>query len=148
MSLTDKCVIRIYTLFGLLVDTIKHVDKNSEQAFQDFRTVNNEVAKPELYFQHVGSLKKKDEIYFIGKFAVVQVTCLNLIFMKIYKNIPPMKKTILILLLLALKSSLIANSIEGNKVPNSRIKMLNGKYAKLSEYYEDGPVIINFWTTW
>jgi len=78
----------------------------------------------------------------------VQVTCLNLIFTSIYKNIPSMKKTILILLLLALNSSLIANSIKGNKVPNSRIKMLNGKYAKLSEYYEDGPVIINFWTTW
>jgi len=35
-----------------------------------------------------------------------------------------------------------------DKVPNMRLKMINGKYAKLSKYYEDGPVIINFWTTW
>ena len=59
-----------------------------------------------------------------------------------------MKKIILILLFLSFNYDLAANSLEGSKVPNSRIKMLNGKYAKLSEYYEDGPVIINFWTTW
>ena len=59
-----------------------------------------------------------------------------------------MKKTILILLFLSFNYDLVANSLEGSKVPNSRIKMLNGKYSKLSEYYEDGPVIINFWTTW
>ena len=58
-----------------------------------------------------------------------------------------MKKTILILLL-SFSQIILANSLEGNKVPDSRIKMLNGKYAKLSEYYADGPVIINFWTTW
>ena len=59
-----------------------------------------------------------------------------------------MKKTILILLFLSFNYDLVANSLEGSKIPNSRIKMLNGKYAKLYEYYEDGPVIINFWTTW
>ena len=58
-----------------------------------------------------------------------------------------MKKIVTALLFISLSISL-ANSLEGNKVSNSRIKMLNGKYAKLSKYYEDGPVIINFWTTW
>ncbi len=58
-----------------------------------------------------------------------------------------MKKIVTALLLISFSISL-ANSLEGSKVSNSRIKMLNGKYAKLSNYYEDGPVIINFWTTW
>tara|TARA_B100001758_G_scaffold29669_1_gene21056 strand:+ start:1345 stop:1521 length:177 start_codon:yes stop_codon:yes gene_type:complete len=34
------------------------------------------------------------------------------------------------------------------KIDDSRIKMLNGEYAKLSDFYSDGPMIINFWTTW
>jgi|TARA_B100000929_G_C15362361_1_gene371415 hypothetical protein len=42
----------------------------------------------------------------------------------------------------------MAASIKDNQVPNSKIKMLNGEYAKLSDFNEDGPVIINFWTTW
>ena len=58
-----------------------------------------------------------------------------------------MKKIVTALLLISFSISL-ANSLEGGKVSNSRIKMLNGKYAKLSKYFEDGPVIINFWTTW
>ena len=58
-----------------------------------------------------------------------------------------MKKIVTALLLISFSISL-ADSLEGSKVSNSRIKMLNGKYAKLSKYYEDGPVIINFWTTW
>jgi len=41
-----------------------------------------------------------------------------------------------------------AASIKDNQLPDSRIKMLNGEYAKLSDFNEDGPVIINFWTTW
>jgi hypothetical protein len=26
--------------------------------------------------------------------------------------------------------------------------MLNGEYAKLSDFNQDGPMIVNFWTTW
>jgi hypothetical protein len=43
---------------------------------------------------------------------------------------------------------IMAASIKDNQLPDSRIKMLNGEYAKLSDFNEDGPVIINFWTTW
>ncbi len=42
----------------------------------------------------------------------------------------------------------MAASIKDNQLPDSRIKMLNGEYAKLSDFNEDGPVIINFWTNW
>ena len=35
-----------------------------------------------------------------------------------------------------------------DRVPNLRLKMLNGKYAKLYGYLKDGPMIIDFWATW
>tara|TARA_B100001245_G_scaffold224508_1_gene198328 strand:+ start:79 stop:642 length:564 start_codon:yes stop_codon:yes gene_type:complete len=34
------------------------------------------------------------------------------------------------------------------KVPNVRLKMLDGKYAKLYDFLSDGPMIIDFWATW
>tara|TARA_B100001175_G_scaffold98112_1_gene83179 strand:+ start:514 stop:684 length:171 start_codon:yes stop_codon:yes gene_type:complete len=36
----------------------------------------------------------------------------------------------------------------GKKITNSKIKMLNGEYAKLDDFNSDGLAIINFWTTW
>ena len=35
-----------------------------------------------------------------------------------------------------------------DKVPNLRLKMLNGKYAKLHDFIKEGPMIIDFWATW
>ena len=34
------------------------------------------------------------------------------------------------------------------KVPNVRLKMLDGTSAKLYDYLKDGPMIIDFWATW
>jgi len=56
---------------------------------------------------------------------------------------------LLIKTLLAL--SLLLFSVEillAKRIDNSRIKMLNGEYAKLSDFHSNGPLIINFWTTW
>tara|TARA_B100000029_G_scaffold492814_1_gene554607 strand:- start:3050 stop:3676 length:627 start_codon:yes stop_codon:yes gene_type:complete len=39
-----------------------------------------------------------------------------------------------------------ANSQE--TIPNIRLKMLNGKYAKLYDYLKNGPMILDFWATW
>ena len=52
---------------------------------------------------------------------------------------------ILILLILQLFA---AETLVANKIDNARIKMLNGEYAKLSDFNSNGPMIINFWTTW
>ena len=35
-----------------------------------------------------------------------------------------------------------------SKVPNLRMKMLDGSYAKLYDFLKDGPMIIDFWATW
>ena len=53
-------------------------------------------------------------------------------------------KTFLTLLLLFFSVEILS----AKKIDNSRIKMLNGEYAKLSDFHSDGPLIINFWTTW
>ncbi len=52
---------------------------------------------------------------------------------------------ILILLILQLFA---AETLVAKKIDNLRIKMLNGEYAKLSDFNSNGPMIINFWTTW
>jgi len=43
---------------------------------------------------------------------------------------------------------LLSISSAQDRVPNLRLKMLNGKYAKLYEFLKDGPMIIDFWATW
>ena len=53
-------------------------------------------------------------------------------------------KTLLVLSLLFFSVEILL----AKKIDNSRIKMLNGEYAKLSDFHSDGPLIINFWTTW
>ena len=66
------------------------------------------------------------------------------LYIKIYlvmKKISP----IIILLILQLFAS---ETLVAKKIDNARIKMLNGEYAKLSDFNSNGPMIINFWTTW
>ena len=53
-----------------------------------------------------------------------------------------MKKIIIILLYL------FSLCLAQDRVPNLRIKMLNGKYAKIHDFIKDGPTIIDFWATW
>jgi len=43
---------------------------------------------------------------------------------------------------------LLSILIAQDRVPNLRLKMLNGKYAKLYDHLKDGPMIIDFWATW
>ena len=35
-----------------------------------------------------------------------------------------------------------------NRVPNIKLKKLNGKSVMLYHYLKEGPVLINFWATW
>ncbi|MCS5624540.1 MAG: TlpA family protein disulfide reductase, partial [Candidatus Marinimicrobia bacterium] len=38
--------------------------------------------------------------------------------------------------------------IAQNRVPNIKLKKLNGKSVMLYYYLKEGPVLINFWATW
>jgi hypothetical protein len=57
-----------------------------------------------------------------------------------------MKNTLLTTLLLS--QIIIPTLLEGKKIVDTRIRMVDGEYAKLSDFHTDGPLIINFWTTW
>ena len=52
------------------------------------------------------------------------------------------------IILIILLQCAVAAALKNNKVPDSKIKMLNGRYAMLSDFNEGGPMIINFWPTW
>lgn len=52
-----------------------------------------------------------------------------------------------ILIFLVFQAFFLALS-HGKTVKDVRIKMLDGDYARLSDFNTDGPMIINFWTTW
>ena len=58
-----------------------------------------------------------------------------------------MKKTGLFLII-AVIQFLTVSLLNAKTIEDSRIKMLNGEYAKILDYNNDGPMIINFWTTW
>ena len=58
-----------------------------------------------------------------------------------------MKRTDLFLIAIALQFLAVVQ-LNGKSIENSRIKMLNGEYAKILDFNNDGPMIINFWTTW
>ena len=58
-----------------------------------------------------------------------------------------MKKTTFILAIFSFQI-LLSDAIIGKKIKNSRMKMLNGTNAKLHDFKNNGPLIINFWTTW
>jgi len=58
-----------------------------------------------------------------------------------------MKKTGLFLTI-AVMQFLTVSLLNAKTIEDSRIKMLNGEYAKILDFNRDGPMIINFWTTW
>ncbi len=58
-----------------------------------------------------------------------------------------MKKLILILICLTVTLP-AASPDDMQKIPNLKLKMLDGKKTKLSELLKDGPVLIEFWATW
>ena len=71
-NLTGNCTIRIYTLAGELVTTLKHQNEFSGNAFWDMRTINNQEAGPGLYIYHVQEDGNANNESFIGKFAVIR----------------------------------------------------------------------------
>ncbi len=55
-----------------------------------------------------------------------------------------MKKIIICLIGIVLTGVIL--SAEGTKLPTIKLKGLDKKKVDISEYYNDGPIVINFWT--
>ena len=58
-------------------------------------------------------------------------------------------RTIFTLFLFSI-SLLIANDKKelNTVVPDEKIRMINGEFSDLKDYVGDGPLLIDFWTTW
>ena len=63
-------------------------------------------------------------------------------------NVLIMKSISKIFLISLISHFFLMGTLQAKKIKDSRIKMLNGEYAKLSDFNKNGPMIINFWTTW
>ena len=59
-----------------------------------------------------------------------------------------MKYNFLSFILIIFLSDLIANPPKKDKVPDIKMRMLNGEYSQLYDYIGEGPLLIDFWTTW
>ena len=75
INLPSKCVIKIFTLSGELVNKIDHNNENSGNEWWDLRTINNQEAAPGLYIYHIQQMdpydnSQKQEL--VGKFAIVR----------------------------------------------------------------------------
>ncbi len=75
INLPSKCVIKIFTLSGELVNKIDHDNKNSGNKWWDLRTINNQEAAPGLYIYHIQQIDPYDNSQIqelVGKFAIVR----------------------------------------------------------------------------
>ncbi len=59
-----------------------------------------------------------------------------------------MRSTIYLLALVMSFQLLQGKDTVIEKLPNARLKMLDGEYAQLSDFNNNGLTFINFWTTW
>jgi hypothetical protein len=73
-NLPSKCQIKIFTVTGEYVFTVKHDNEESGNAIWDMRTVNNQEIAPGLYIFYVEQLDASGGVVsnHIGKFAVVR----------------------------------------------------------------------------
>ncbi|MFA6469425.1 MAG: hypothetical protein WCW35_11045 [Bacteroidota bacterium] len=68
-GLPSKCVVRIYTVSGSLVQTLRHDGSNDGYVAWNLRTKDNMDAAPGLYLYHVDGNTTGT---FIGKFAIIK----------------------------------------------------------------------------
>ena len=75
-NLPEKCIIKIYTINGEMVNTIKHENTEGDEsgtAKWNMRTVNNQEISPGLYIYTVEAKDNSgNDIKHIGKFAVIR----------------------------------------------------------------------------
>ena len=58
-------------------------------------------------------------------------------------------KKIITLPIISFSFLLLAKDVDkGNRIPNLKIRMLDGSSATIHELVEDGPLMIDFWATW
>ena len=57
-------------------------------------------------------------------------------------------KAIILINLIFITSMAYGDTTRVSELPEAKLRMLDGEYSQLSQYVGDGPLIVDFWTTW
>ena len=75
---------------------------------------------------------------------------------KIYSEYKPIllqkakqvRKAFVLINLVFITSMAYGDTTHVSELPEAKLRMLDGEYSQLSQYVGDGPLIVDFWTTW
>ena len=57
-------------------------------------------------------------------------------------------KVFILISLIFITSVAYGDTTHVSELPEAKLRMLDGEYSQLSQYVGDGPLIVDFWTTW
>ena len=69
----------------------------------------------------------------------------NLILLQKAKQV---SKAFILINLFFITSVAYGDTTHVSELPEAKLRMLDGEYSQLSQYIGDGPLIVDFWTTW
>ena len=69
----------------------------------------------------------------------------NLILLQKAKQV---SKVFILISLIFITSVAYGDTTHVSELPEAKLRMLDGEYSQLSQYVGDGPLIVDFWTTW
>ena len=69
----------------------------------------------------------------------------NLILLQKAKQV---SKVFILINLFFITSVAYGDTTHVSELPEAKLRMLDGEYSQLSQYIGDGPLIVDFWTTW
>ena len=69
----------------------------------------------------------------------------NLILLQKAKQV---SKVFVLINLFFITSVAYGDTTHVSELPEAKLRMLDGEYSQLSQYIGDGPLIVDFWTTW
>jgi hypothetical protein len=58
------------------------------------------------------------------------------------------RKAFILINLIFITSMAYGDTTRVSELPEAKLRMLDGEYSQLSQYVGNGPLIIDFWTTW
>ena len=58
------------------------------------------------------------------------------------------RKAFILINLVFITSMAYGDTTRVSELPEAKLRMLDGEYSQLSQYVGEGPLIVDFWTTW
>ena len=64
------------------------------------------------------------------------------------KGAKKVRKAFVLINLVFITTAAYGDTTLVSELPEAKLRMLDGEYSQLSQYVGDGPLIVDFWTTW